>query len=80
MNKARRKWLDEIIMKLEAIQGEVESVQEEEQEAFDSLPESLQYGRKGEVMEEAISEMESAAYSIMDAIESLGGAQSWLEE
>ena len=41
MNKARRKWLEDIIGKLEEQMEELYNPQQEEQEAYDNMPESL---------------------------------------
>ena len=41
MNKARRKQLEEIVNALDEQKSVIESVCEEEQEAFDNLPESI---------------------------------------
>ncbi|MBR4533904.1 MAG: hypothetical protein IKO85_05105 [Bacteroidaceae bacterium] len=41
MNKERRKRLDAVISQLEELQAEVVSVAEEEREAYDNLPDSL---------------------------------------
>ena len=44
--------------------------QDDEQEAFDNMPESLMESERGEAMEEAIGNMEEAA-SMIDSIMSL---------
>ena len=41
MNKKRRKWLENIINKLEEQKDELDSLICEEQEAYDNMPESL---------------------------------------
>lgn len=41
MNKARRKSLQEVIDKLEGLMGDVESLQEEEEEYRDNIPENM---------------------------------------
>jgi poly-gamma-glutamate capsule biosynthesis protein CapA/YwtB (metallophosphatase superfamily) len=43
---------------IEAARELVEQVKDEEQEAFDNMPESLQSGDKGQTMEAAISSMD----------------------
>lgn len=65
MNKARRKDLAQVVRMLEeldALREEIRerlaSVQEEEEEAFDNLPESLQESERGEQMKEYIYTME----------------------
>ena len=67
MNNTRRKLLQSIINKLNDCSLELESIKDEEQEAFDNFPEGLQVSERGEAMENAISEMESAISSIEDA-------------
>ena len=64
MNKIRRKELAKAIDLMEAAREILEQVRDEEQEAFDNLPESLQASERGEAMEEYI-------YSIEESIESL---------
>lgn len=44
MNKIRRKQLQEASELIAKAQGIIESVKDEEQEAHDNLPESIQYG------------------------------------
>jgi len=74
MNKARRAQLGviidrlervgiriaEITPELEAIKGDLESVRDDEQEAFDNLPESIQSGERGQDMENGLSQLENA--------------------
>jgi ATP-dependent helicase/DNAse subunit B len=67
MNKLRRKELTRIIEKLERLEAlrleikdELEAVLEEEQEAFDNLPESLQESERGQQMQEYIDAMDGA--------------------
>ena len=54
MNKTRRKWLEKTIATLEDQKLELESICEEEQEAYDNMPESLQESEKGQTMYENI--------------------------
>lgn len=71
MNKRRRKELSDIIGELMNLREQIEMLMDEEQECFDNLGESLQQTERGETMENAIAEMDSAMDSIDDAIESL---------
>ena len=71
MNKQRRKELNGIIEKLEDLKSYVEELRDEEQDYFDNMPENLQGSEKGEMAENAISEMDDAISSIEDAICSL---------
>lgn len=45
---------------IEAIADELETLKDEEAEAFDNLPQSLQEGEKGQDMQAAVDSMESA--------------------
>ena len=65
MNKDRRKRLNEALELLDKAEGFlsdaaqiVTDVRDEEQEAFDNLPEGLQQAERGELMQEAISALE----------------------
>lgn len=71
MNKARRKAIEEIIDQLGTLKEQIESVCEEEQEAYDNLPESIQYSERGEAMSEAASNLEDTASSIDDVMSTL---------
>ncbi|MGN1155841.1 MAG: hypothetical protein ACI4TK_06665 [Agathobacter sp.] len=71
MNAKRRKRISEIIEQLEGLSTEIEEVMNEEQEALDNLPESLQYSERGEQMEEYISSLEDAMNYVSEAGSSL---------
>lgn len=71
MNNARRKEIEKITADLEAIKERIEALQEEEQDAFDNLPESIQYGERGDKMQSAIDNLESAADYIQDCLDNL---------
>ncbi len=67
MNKIRRKELARIAAKLEELEAlrleikdQLEAVRNEEQEALDNMPDSLQDSEKGQEMQEYIDAMESA--------------------
>lgn len=60
MNKIRRKQLQEASELIAKAQGIIENVKDEEQEAHDNLPESIQYGEKGQQMEEYIDMLDEA--------------------
>ena len=68
MNKARRAEIAIAVEKLEDAKGLLESILEDEREAFDNLPESLQQGDRGEAMSEAISALEEAITSCEGAV------------
>ena len=72
MNKERRKKIEEIAVKLDALQTEITEVQSEEQDTFDNMPENLQQGEKADAMQAAIDSMEDAISHLDDAINALG--------
>lgn len=59
MNKLRRKQIAEAIDLIEQAREILESVKDDEQEAFGNMPESLQSSERGEAMEEYIYTLES---------------------
>lgn len=71
MNKARRKWLEKTIATLEDQRAELESICEEEQEAYDNMPESLQDSERGQSLYDNIDALESAASDLDDIISNL---------
>lgn len=58
MNKVRRMRLEAVIEKLEELQSEISCIAEEEQDAYDNLPESIQLSDRGDVMSENVSSLE----------------------
>jgi hypothetical protein len=73
MNKARRKVLDQLTTEFEDLIARTQAVLDEEQEAFDSMPESLRESERGQSSESAVSALESA-------VESLGNARDSVNE
>lgn len=73
MNNERRRELDQAIDMIANAQEIVERVAEEEQEAFDNLPESFQQSEKGEEMSQVVSDLESI-------VDSLVGIQSEIDD
>lgn len=71
MNNTRRKAIQKIYDRLEELMHDIEALQEEEQEAYDNLPESLQDGERGQAMQEAADNLEYAASSIQEALDYL---------
>lgn len=71
MNKARRISITKIADSLQALKSDVESIQSEEQDAYDNLPESFQDGERGDRMQEAIGNLDDALNLIDEAVTSL---------
>lgn len=73
MNNKRRKELRKAMELLSEARGIIESVHDEEQEAYDNLPEGIQCSDRGEDMEGMICIME-------DAITSLEETENMIED
>lgn len=71
MNKDRRKRLEGIYEKLMEIVEELDVIIDEEQEAYDNMPESLQDSEKGEQMYEGIDNLENVRGDINNAATSI---------
>lgn len=67
MNNERRKKLSAIVKTVDDIRVDLNSVLNEEQEAFDNLPEPLQYSDRGTDIELAIESINKAADSLSEA-------------
>ena len=74
MNKQRRKSLETIMQTIESLREDLTSILEEEQEAFDNMPEGLQESERGEAMQEAIDNLESADSSFEELIDYISEA------
>lgn len=72
MNAARRKMIAKAIELLDEAKGILESVKDEEQEAFDNLPESFQASERGETMEDNIYNLDEAYDSIEEIVDTIG--------
>ncbi len=73
MNKDRRKRILNIIKKIRDNLSDLDIIQDEEQNAFDNLPEGLQYSSRGEDMENAIDAIATAISDIGGALDDLEG-------
>lgn len=73
MNKDRRNRLSGVIDTISDAMADLEEIKDEEQDALDALPESLQYSSKGETMQEYIDEMESV-------LDDMGNLQDSIQE
>lgn len=71
MNKARRKQIEEVISKLEDIRDEIQYISEDEMEAYDALPESLQDGERGQQIYDNANDIEYQSSMVDDVISEL---------
>lgn len=80
MNKSRRKRIASVIDTLENITGynlvepaksEIEDILWEEQDAYDNMPENLQYSMRGEESSDAIDSLQEAVDVLEEALDIL---------
>ena len=80
MNKARRKRIASVISTLENIidydliesaKDELEDILYEEEDAYDNMPENLQYSIRGEESSDAIDSLQEAVDALEEAIDTL---------
>lgn len=67
MNKQRRKDINECVSQIDTLQSQLDAIMKDEQDAYDNLPESLQESEKGEVMTNAIDNIQTAIDYLDDA-------------
>ncbi|MCM1140782.1 MAG: hypothetical protein NC453_19605 [Muribaculum sp.] len=58
MNKERREELLDVVQSLDEAIDRLEEIRDDEQDAFDSMPEGLQYSSRGDAMQEAIDTLD----------------------
>ena len=66
MNAQRRKQLAEAITLLYKAQEIIEWVKDEEEEAYDNLPESIQYSDRGEQMSDNVDNLGEISDNLID--------------
>jgi|GEM_PF-5482111 len=71
MNNQRRKELKEIANQLESLKEELITIQEQEEDAFENLPESLQLSMQGELMQEKAENISDAVFSLDECIDNI---------
>lgn len=71
MNKDRRTRIAALRAELDSIKERLETLRDEEQEAFDAMPEGLQGGERGEKSQAAIDALEIALTDIESAVDNL---------
>ena len=71
MNNDRRKRITEAMEYLSLARETLEVVRDEEQEAYDNLPESLQEGERGQKMAEAADALDTAVSDLEEIENSL---------
>lgn len=71
MNKERRNRLGVAVSYVEMAKNIVKEVRDEEEMAFDNLPENLQYSNRGCDMEDKVTDMEDIIDDLDDVISSI---------
>lgn len=71
MNKERRTKIERVIKEIEQVKTSLQSILDDEQFAFDNMPENLQSSMRGEESEESINCMDEAIVALDEAIEQL---------
>lgn len=71
MNKERRNKIAKIVQEIERIKDSLQSVLNDEEFAFDNMPENLQSSMRGEESEEAIENMNEAVDALGEAMDRL---------
>ena len=67
MNQQRRKAITAIVAQIDTLREALDALRGQEQDAFDSLPESIQMGSQGEKMGEAIEALDEAVNGLEQA-------------
>lgn len=71
MNKDRRKSIERIVDKINEIKADLTWVRNDEEEAYDNLPEGIQSSERGDSMQEAIEAMDDADGALQEAVDYL---------
>lgn len=86
MNAERRKKLASLLATIQRINRELQSegatlddVKDEEQSAFDNMPEGLQQGEKGDLAQQAIDALDEAKSYLDDAVGALDSLESSID-
>ncbi len=74
MNNTIREALKKHQSTLEDIKSALEGFQQEEQDKFDNLPEGLQNGEKGELLQNAATALEESCEELQAAVDALDNA------
>lgn len=75
MNDTRRKQIQKVIDALDDLNLVIQDIFDDEETAYDNLPESLQFGKRGEAMEDALDSLREAMGALQDTQQCLTYAQ-----
>lgn len=71
MNNTRRSQITDVMENLSSLQTSIEELLEEEQEAFDNLPDGIQDSERGEAIQAAIDKLEEAVSNCEELLNNL---------
>ena len=71
MNKQRREFIAKSVQEIYDVIATLEAVKDEEMEAYENMPENLQYSERGETMSDNIDSLEEIIEMLMDATTTL---------
>ncbi len=71
MNAKRRNKLAQIALQLDGLRTQLESLRDEEQEAFDNLPDNIKDTDRGEAAAEACEALDNAVSALEDTTDTL---------
>ena len=71
MNNKRRKTIGLVINSLENLSADLEDVAQEESDAYENMPESIQQSDRGSIIEDNIYNLEDCISQINDVIDTL---------
>lgn len=80
MNTKRREIIERSLALLREAYDDLEMVKNEEEEAYDNMPEGLQESERGEMMQEAIDALDDAMSPLESAIDDLDEVYNDAEE
>lgn len=75
MNKSRRSRIDDLIQKIEDLCADIDYIRDEEEDAYNNLPDSIKDSERGETMSEAVEHLEYAISCLEEATENLSEAK-----
>lgn len=71
MNAKRRKEIEKLSAQIEEIKIAIDSLRDDEQDAYDNLPDSLQETERGQKMESAIEALDYASDDLQECLDHL---------
>ena len=80
MKEERLKTLKRCLNMIQNAHDVLEEVRDDEQDAFDNLPEGLQYSERGDLMQEAVDNLDVAIDTLDDVLSSLESVETTADD